>query len=430
MTLSSSVSNYSSATSLNYSSSNATYISKAPASDGGLSTAGTLVDLIQAPAKVWDAGIGIGNGINEAIFLTTAYGFPWNWRGHLDEYDEMEMQMQLAKCERGETCRDPATGQLLLEGGPYAVREIAGDMNGQGLTAGSAGRQTVMTSDGAMSYYQRPIEVKLQVPPSVTHTETKGKSRGGAQTTTSEKYEEHTVTEGEAFSNSESWGNATSTDSSHAADLWFSYKVRNAGTEYAHEICNLTFNVYLNGELIYTYFVPSDRDGACFTSLEPGEEHLFSARTDSHAIPLSLDQLEALDVTPNCAQLRDWGDVRPYSDGGRCPGGKLHVAVEGFMYGFDERLFNDAANSTIIVSIEDGTDDGDEAIDTYLIPTWISETVLNVLGRFFPHETDLNGMMTAIWTPEYRSDTLAWCQAPRRPTDPAEQGCVAHVNCH
>ena len=43
-----------------------------------------------------------------------------------------------------------------------------------------------------------------------------------------------------------------------------------------------------------------------------------------------------------------------------------------------------------------GTDDGDESIDTYLIPTWGQETVLNVLARYFPHETDADGNMRAM----------------------------------
>ena len=74
--------------------------------------------------------------------------------------------------------------------------------------------------------------------PRATHTETRGQSHGGSQTTTHEQYEEHTVTNGEAFSTGESWGTATAVDSAHAADLWFTYKVRNTGTEYAREIAN------------------------------------------------------------------------------------------------------------------------------------------------------------------------------------------------
>ena len=43
------------------------------------------------------------------------------------------------------------------------------------------------------------------------------------------------------------------------------------------------------------------------------------------------------------------------------------------------------------MAMEDGTDDGDEAIDPYSIPTWGEETVLDVLARYFPHETDADG---------------------------------------
>ncbi|MBK8797373.1 MAG: hypothetical protein IPM07_13930 [Anaerolineales bacterium] len=232
--------------------------------------------------------------------------------------------------------------------------------------------------------------------PRFTHSESNGHSWGGSQTTTHETYEEHTVTNGEAFTTGENWSTATAVNSAHAANLWFDYKVRNTGTEYAHEICNLTFNIYIGDDPnpAYTYFVPTDRSGACFTSFDPGEEHTFSARTNTHAVPLSLEQLRTIDL-----------------------GGPIRIVVEDFTYGIDERFYQDAVSSGVLIAIEDGTDDGDESIDAYLIPTWGSETVLNVLGRYFPHETDLNGMMTAIWTPEHRSTTPAWCQAPAAPTD-------------
>ncbi len=35
------------------------------------------------------------------------------------------------------------------------------------------------------------------------------------------------------------------------------------------------------------------------------------------------------------------------------------------------------------------------------------------MARYFPYETDEEGDLTAIWTPEYRSDTPAWCVEPR-----------------
>ncbi|GIV80146.1 MAG: hypothetical protein KatS3mg050_4540 [Litorilinea sp.] len=225
------------------------------------------------------------------------------------------------------------------------------------------------------------------------HTNTAGRSWGGSRTTTVEEYEEHTITNGEAFSSSESWGTATAVDSSHAADLWFTYKVRNTGTEYAREIANLAFNIYIGDDPnpAITYFVGPDLGGdGKFVNFMPAEEHTYTSRR----IPLSLEQMKAIDL-----------------------GGPVRIVVEDFSYGIDELFYQDAANAGILFAVEDGTDDGDEAIDTYLIPTWGQETVLDVLARYFPHETDANGMLTAIWTPEYRSDTPSWCREPRRPTD-------------
>lgn len=69
-------------------------------------------------------------------------------------------------------------------------------------------------------------------------------------------------------------------------------------------------------------------------------------------------------------------------------GGPIRIVVEDFTYGIDELFYQDAANAGVLIALEDGTDDGDEAIDTYLIPTWGQESVLNVLARYFPHETD------------------------------------------
>ncbi len=226
-----------------------------------------------------------------------------------------------------------------------------------------------------------------------TATSTSGQSQGGSKTTTHTEYEEHTVTNGEAFSTGEAWGTATAVNSAHAADLTFSYRVRNTGTEYAREIANLVFNLYIGDDPnpAYTYFVAPDLGGnGKFENFMPSEEHPYTSRR----IPLSLEQMKAIDL-----------------------GGPLRIVVEDFTYGIDELFYRDAANAGVLIALEDGTDDGDESIDTYLIPTWGEETVLNVLARYFPHATDANGMLTAIWTPEYRSDQPGWCRSPRRPTD-------------
>jgi PKD repeat protein len=254
----------------------------------------------------------------------------------------------------------------------------AGDRKQAGVTASS---QAFVQQFYQLSYPQYPLQ---------TTTNTRGRSWGGAHTTTNTKYEEHTITNGEAFSSSESWGTATAVDSAHAADLWFTYKVRNTGTEYAREIANLAFNIYIGDDPnpAYTYFVGPDLGGdGKFHNFMPGEEHQYTSRR----IPLNLDQMRAVDL-----------------------GGPIRIVVEDFTYGIDELFYQDAANAGVLVAMEDGTDDGDEAIDTYLIPTWGTETVLDVLARYFPHTTDADGNLIAIWTPEYRSDTPAWCNEPRR----------------
>ncbi len=304
------------------------------------------------------------------------------------------------------------TGPTSPPQSPNRERAVAGT---QDRSYGSR-KLTGSTSDSrafSEQYYQ------LQYPlaqPTQTTTNTGGRSWGGAQTTTSTQYQEHTITNGEAFSSDESWSNATAVDSAHAADLWFSYKISNTGTEYAREIGNLAFNVYLDDDPnpIYTYFVAPDLGGdGKFHNFMPGEEHTYSARTNTHAIPLTLDMLKAIEADPACEMLRAQGEVLPYDQGGRCPGGKIRIVVEDFSYGADELFYEDAVKAGVLVAIEDGIDDGSELIDTYLIPTWGEEKVLDVLSRYFPHTTDADGFLTAIWTPEYRADTPAWCVEPK-----------------
>ncbi len=250
-------------------------------------------------------------------------------------------------------------------------------------------RRTDSTIADLSSYYS------LVYPTQIISSQTigGGRSWGGSQTNTHTTYEEHTITNGEAFSSSESWGTATAVNSAHTADLWFTYKVRNTGTEYARQIKDLAFNIYIGDDPnpACTYHVGSTAcgvpvDTVLFSNFMPGEEHTYT----SYRIPLTLEQMKTVDL-----------------------GGPIRIVVEDFTYGADELFYQDAANAGVLLAMEDGTDDGDEAIDTYLIPTWGEETVLDVLGRYFPHTTDENGMMVAVWTPEYRADTPAWCVEPQ-----------------
>jgi hypothetical protein len=256
--------------------------------------------------------------------------------------------------------------------------------------ASTAGTLFTFDADGNVITAQMVVESSIprygQLP---TITESTGSSRGGAKTTTHTQYQEHTITNGEAFFSSESWSVATAVDSAHAADLWFTYQISNSGTEYAREIANLAFNIYIGDDPnpAITYFVALDLGGdGKFHNFMPGEQHTYTSRR----IPLSLEQMKAVDL-----------------------GGPLRIEVEDFTYGVDELFYRDALNAGVLIAIDNGVDDGLETIETYVLPTWGQETVLDVMARYFPHSTDAHGDINALWTPHYRADTPAWCREPR-----------------
>lgn len=324
----------------------------------------------------------------------------------LEELDRIQEETKTKECSGGSTPRNirastsgsslntssmpmcPVSGARLLTG-QQVIGDQADSIEGQDRNFGV--ETSRYATDNQSSVSVQPI-YHISYPQSQflpTRTETHGKSHGGAQTTTHAQYEEHTVTNGEAFSSEESWGTAIAVDSSHAADLWFTYQVRNTGTEYAREIGDLAFNVYIGDDPnpAYTYFVAPDLGGdGCFNNFMPGEEHEYT----SQRIPLTLQQMAAVDL-----------------------GGPVRIVIEDYSYGIDELFYQDAVNAGVLVAMEDGTADGDEAIDTYLIPTWGEETVMDILARYFPHDTDAYGNVIAIWTPEYRADTPSWCNQPR-----------------
>ncbi len=303
--------------------------------------------------------------------------------------EKLQNEIKRLKQEQA-TCRNTSckanTGSLA---NPLSVDYQRPSVGTQDRNAGDRKQAGVTANSQAFvqQFYQLAYPQYL---PTQTTTNTQGRSWGGAHTTTNTKYEEHTITNGEAFSSSESWGTATAVDSSHAADLWFTYQVRNTGTEYAREIANLAFNIYIGDDPnpAYTYFVGPDLGGdGKFHNFMPNEEHTYTSRR----IPLTLEQMKAVDL-----------------------GGPVRIVVEDFTYGIDELFYEDAVNAGVLIAMEDGTDDGDELIDTYLIPTWGEETVLDVLARYFPHTADADGNLIAVWTPEYRADTPSWCNEPNR----------------
>lgn len=212
--------------------------------------------------------------------------------------------------------------------------------------------------------------------PRYTETHTNGRSWGGAQTTTHSVYEEHTITEGQAFTSGQNWSTAWAVDSSHAADLIFTYDVSNAGTEYAHEIAGLIFNIYLGDDTnpIISYDEAPDQ-----ANLYPGDSHVYT--TDP--IELTLEQMMRIDL-----------------------GERLTIVLEDFSYGIDEAFYQDAIASGITVFVEDGVEDNDELVDNYVLPTWGTESVQDVLLRYFPAALDNEGNLNSLWTPEFDGTNL------------------------
>ena len=212
--------------------------------------------------------------------------------------------------------------------------------------------------------------------PRFTETRTSGRSWGGAQTTTHEVYEEHTLAEGEAFTTGENWSTAWAVDSSHAADLTFEFTVKNSGTEYARELKGMIVNVYIGDDTSPAISYPAWEkfpDGK-IENLFPGNTHTFT----SNPIALTLDKMRRIDL-----------------------GERLTVVVEDYSFGADELFYQNAVQGGVTVFIEDGVEDGDESVDMYVIPTWGVESVLDVLTRYFPHGEDAEGNLNSLWTPEF-----------------------------
>lgn len=290
-------------------------------------------------------------------------------------------------------CKDETINVHLTDDSRLSV-ELA---NMDSLVGGLAGVQLAQTQAGQLIGLRLEEIAYTLSRPRITHSESRGSSYGGARTVTNEVYSERAVTNGQAWGTSEAWGNATAIDTAHTADFWFTYEVSNQGTEYAREIANLAFNIYIGDDPnpAYSYFVAPDLGGSGkFETFMPTHSSTYTSRK----IPLNLAQMRAIDL-----------------------GAPVRVMVEDYSYGIDELFYQDALSAGLMLALDDGAADGNLTLDYYLIPTWGNETVLQVLARYFPHETDLDGNLTAVWTPEYRSDTPSWCVEARHPTDQPSQ---------
>ena len=251
--------------------------------------------------------------------------------------------------------------------------------NSQNRTAGGSG--TIYYSNNQSKVQAQPLySASFSLTQLPTRTETNGSSIGGAQTTTHTEYQEHTISESSTKQFGQSWSNATALDTAHAADLTFTYKLANQGTDYAREIGEIAFNIYIGDDPnpIYTYFPAADIGGAGkFTNFMPGETHQYASR----AVPLTLDQMRAIDT-----------------------GESIYIVAEDYSYGVDELFYQDAVNSGATFHV----DSGDGILHSYVLPTWGSESIQDVAKRFFSSTEDTDGDLLSLSVPHFDTTTPTW----------------------
>ena len=203
----------------------------------------------------------------------------------------------------------------------------------------------------------------------------------------------------------QSLDNVTAINTAHAADLTFSYKIRNDGTDMMTELKNIKFNVYLNDDEypITTYAVGNDKGS--FANYKPGDASATLTISSNEKIPLTIDQLKAIEVDPNCV-----AEVRQgmHAANTPCPGGRVRITVADMSYGADQLFYDNAVASGVMLGIDDGNSDGSVGIDWYVLPTWEllqSDTIADVVRRYFPTTQDENGVLTGITVPKFGTTT-------------------------
>lgn len=246
-------------------------------------------------------------------------------------------------------------------------------------TITTASRGTTVSSSSGSSYTVGRIHETSQVTGA-------GYESSQATSIYREDYEEFAVSNDHQIATSSEWSTATAVDSSHAANMTFSFKVNNIGTDNAREISDTLFNIFIEDEEnpISTYAGLLTGE-SCTTltvnNLYPGVSFPAEGVATQCPIALSLGQLAKIDS-----------------------GARVKVIVANYKYGDDEQFYNNAWGEGVIVEIDDDTWDGDENIDSYLIPTWGVETYQDVVRRYFKGKETAYGNILSIFSPEYNSN--------------------------
>jgi hypothetical protein len=160
----------------------------------------------------------------------------------------------------------------------------------------------------------------------------------------------------------QNYDNVTAVNTAHAADLWFSYNIRNDGTDTVTGLRDVKFNIYLNDEPypITTYALSN-----AFGSIEAGAKSSDFTIPSNQKIPLTLAQLKAIEVDPACADGVRTG-VLPSTT--VCPGGRIRITVADMIYDNQTSQENAEAGG-VMVGIDDGNLDTVGLIDWYVLPT-------------------------------------------------------------
>jgi hypothetical protein len=252
------------------------------------------------------------------------------------------------------------------------------------------GGSIVSSNDQSQISVQHQVQVNIPFSrPIPTQTNTTGHSVGGALTTTHTEYQEYTTSETNQFSSDESWGNATAVNTAHAADLTFSFTVKNIGTDYARELGDLAFSVYIGADPdpVTTYYPANDFGGdGKLHNLLSGDANKKGPFT-SQPIDLTLDQMRRVDQ-----------------------GEPIRVVLVNYSYGADQIFYQDALNGNITFKYPHVLSNGDEQLEAVLVPIipngLTPETVQSVMQHFFPAKEDGNGNLISISIPNTDSGSL------------------------
>ncbi len=223
---------------------------------------------------------------------------------------------------------------------------------------------------------------------SQTTTNGEGWSTSHSELRSETQYSEITRSRTNTLVSSEAWSTATTIDPTDAAVLTFNYSLYNTGSDAAVHLTGIKINIMIGDLPVITHNLPDSFD------ILPGQA---KGPFGSGQIKLTLDQLAAIDN-----------------------GAPIRIVLAD--YGYDDNLYDaNAWGRSVLFHVDDGTADGDETIDTYLITTNLvqGETYQDTLARYFAVTTfqsgdERNGTITNIRTPEYAPDgeIIGWNDHP------------------